>query len=279
MNDPLQISEGIKSTSRLSLYTLHSSPGTTNAPPVLFLGGSNSDLRLKRAFLDSALAEQCEIITYEPRGIGRSEQPPGPWSMADYALDAVALLDATGWSKVAVIGESFGGMTALHLALMAPERVSSLVIAAATAGGACCSADISTQLHMPPEAAASESLRLQDSRHQQLHDQDPDAFRQLVATRLNFNKAFSSPSVTSGGYAKLLNARATHDCIDQLHQINTKVTVIAGRYDRQAPFEFQQELAATLPNARFHAFDAGHNVLFGNTDAAAVALSAVTGKK
>lgn len=130
---PQMLSEGPVETHRLILHTLRSAPNRP-ARRVLILGGSNFDLRLKRQFLDTPLANQFEILTYEPRGIGRFRQPDGARTMKDYAVDAVALMDAVGWDRVNVVGESFGGMTALHLAYQFPERVARLALASTTAG-------------------------------------------------------------------------------------------------------------------------------------------------
>jgi len=270
-----EIQEGLLQTSRLPLYSLRSSVNRATKSQVLLLGGSNSDLRLKRAFLSSALADCYDIATYEPRGIGRSGQPSGEWNMRDYAEDAIAYLDAIGWhEKVFVVGESFGGMTALHLSVLAPERVSRMVIASATAGGQYSSYDIASFLELSQPDAAVQSLYLQDTRNRQLHQHDPIAFERLLAKRLEFEEQFAEPSVHSGGYARLLQARRQHDCINQLEKISMPVTIIAGKFDLQAPFESQQALAEALPCATFHAFDEGHGVLFNSLSATQAAVDA-----
>ena len=274
MLDASSITEGLMSTDRLSLYHLRVTQ--SGAPKVLLLGGSNFDLRLKRTFLETPLSQSFDIATYEPRGIGRSDQPDGDWTMEDYALDALAFLDALGWSDIIVLGESFGGMTALHLALLAPGRVRAMVIASATAGGPVhASYDISEFLALPRKEAAVAALCLQDSRLTAMQTADPMAFSWQLKARLAFEKAFADPSISSGGYARLLAARRGHDCTHRLDQITAPVTVIAGRFDRQANPDGQRALADGLPNSRFHMFDAGHGVLFNAPDAAATAFAAI----
>ncbi|MEM8916679.1 MAG: alpha/beta hydrolase, partial [Pseudomonadota bacterium] len=268
--------EGMLATERLRVSHLRTRPPSATAPKVLLLGGSNFDLRLKRSFLHTSLAAQCELATYEPRGIGRTDQPDGPWVMEDYARDALAVLDALGWPEAIVVGESFGGMTALHLALMAPSRIQRLVIASAGAGGPHhASFDISTLLRLPRDQAAHVALFLQDTRNALLCREQPDVFAERLAERLDFETAFETPSVTNGGYARLLKARQQHDCTRQLSKITIPTTVIAGCFDRQAPPEVQRALADRLPNADFHLFEAGHSVLFGLPDATQTALDAI----
>lgn len=259
--------EGMLVTSRLALYTLRNEH-MQNRPRVLFLGGSNFDLRLKRAFLDTALVRDFDFVTYEPRGIGRSEQPTGVWSMTDYAADAVSLLDALDWPDAHIVGESFGGMTALYIASTAPERIRSLVIVSATAGGPeHRSYDISEFLSLSLEDAASASLRLQDIRNEALARNDPEAFAERLKERLVFEKQFSAPSIESGGYSRLLEARRHHDCTATVPQMTAPMLVIAGRHDRQADPDAQQALSQAVPNAVFQEYDAGHGVLFTDPEA------------
>lgn len=268
------IVEGPLPTARLTLH--HLSIRHPGKPRVLLLGGSNFDLRLKRAFLDTSLAREAELVTYEPRGIGRTERPDGPWIMEDYARDALAVLDALEWDQAVVIGESFGGMTALHLALLAPERVVGLVLSSATAGGPNhASYDVSKFLKLPLEEAARRALCLQDSRNLALLEEDPEGFTRALEARLAFEQAFRAPSVDSGGYARLLEARRGHDCSDRVQKIQHPTSVIAGRFDAQASPEAQEALADALPNADFALLDAGHGVLFTDPEAVRIATAAI----
>lgn len=269
------LTEGMLQTDRLSVHFLRSRP-VDAAARVLFLGGSNFDLRYKRGVLNSDLVHHFDIATYEPRGIGRTEQPDGAWTMEDYARDAIAVMDALGWQDACIIGESFGGMTSLHVALIAPDRVRRMVIASATAGGPVHrSFDISTFLDLPRETAAAKAMCLQDTRLKNLQDTAPDTFARKLAERVAFEAAFADPSITSGGYARLLEARRDHDVTAHVADIKTPTTVIAGAHDMQADPRSQHALAADLPNAVFHQFDAGHGVLFAAQEAVTVAIDAL----
>jgi pimeloyl-ACP methyl ester carboxylesterase len=76
--------------------------------------------------------DRFRLIRYDQRGFGESADPAPPYSLH---ADALAVLDAAGVERAAVIGCSFGGATALDLALAAPERVTALVEVAATPSG------------------------------------------------------------------------------------------------------------------------------------------------
>ncbi|MDG4649752.1 alpha/beta hydrolase [Roseibacterium sp. SDUM158017] len=262
MTRPPEVNEAQVRTARLSLHVLRSRPDRPEGR-VLLLGGSNFDLRLKRNFLESELARRFEILTYEPRGIGRSERPDGAWSMEDYARDADALMAAAGWDSADVLGESFGGMTALHLAHRFPHRVARLAVASAAAGGAGgSSADIAHLLEMPRRKGAAEALMLLDAANVALRDGDPDAFAARLDARLAFETAFADPALVSGGYRRLLAARAAHDVWDALPRIAQETLVITGSRDRQAPPEAQAAMARRLPNAEHWVYDCGHGVAF-----------------
>lgn len=267
------ILESMLVTERLKLFHLRNAP-KGNRQRILFLGGSNFDLRLKRAFLTTPLVEEFEFATYEPRGIGRTEQPTGDWEMSDYAMDAVSFLDALEWHDAHVIGESFGGMTALHMATAAPQRVTSLTIASATAGGPKHrSYDISEFLALSRREAAAASLKLQDIRNETLAQENPAAFGEKLAARLAFEVQFAEPSIETGGYARLLNARRRHDCTNSVPHIQCPTLVLAGCYDRQAHPDAQRALSAALPMSEFQEYDAGHGVLFSVPEALQALLS------
>ena len=76
------------------------------------------------------------MLVHDQRGLGRTAIPPGPYSMADYAADAIALLDHVGWERARVVGISFGGMVAQELAVTVPDRVERLALLCTSPGGA-----------------------------------------------------------------------------------------------------------------------------------------------
>lgn len=52
------------------------------------------------------MAKTFDVLAYDQRGLGRTSKPNKAYSMADYADDAAALLDAVGWERVRVVGVS-----------------------------------------------------------------------------------------------------------------------------------------------------------------------------
>ena len=74
------------------------------------------------------LARSFDVILFDNRGIGESDAPPGPYSAAELAADAIQVLDEAGVERAHVVGTSLGGMIAQELALTYPARVNRLVL-------------------------------------------------------------------------------------------------------------------------------------------------------
>ena len=72
-------------------------------------------------------------IRVDARGHGLSPVPEGPWTIADFAADFVALLDRLQLDAVHVVGHSGGGVFAMRMALDHPERVRSLFLVGTSA--------------------------------------------------------------------------------------------------------------------------------------------------
>jgi 3-oxoadipate enol-lactonase len=73
-----------------------------------------------------SLAGPHRLLRLDMRGFGRSPLPPQPYSNA---RDVLAVMDAAGVARAALVGASLGGRVALEVAVAAPERVSALVLA------------------------------------------------------------------------------------------------------------------------------------------------------
>src|SRR4051812_46285806 len=100
--------------------------------PVLALNGIGAHLAMWRP-LERAL-DGIRLIAFDAPGSGRSQTPPAPLTLAGHARVAERVLDALGYDRVDVLGYSFGGLVAQHLARRAPGRVRRLVLACTTPG-------------------------------------------------------------------------------------------------------------------------------------------------
>jgi 3-oxoadipate enol-lactonase len=239
-----------------------------SGPPLLFISGTGGDLRMKPNVFDGPLARSFDLLAYDQRGLGQSAKPDVPYSMADYADDAAALMDSQGWDEALVIGVSFGGMVAQELVLRHPERVRRLVLACTSPGGAGGSSFPFHEIeHLTGEARAKHLIPLSDVRRAEAWAAaHPEAYAQLV--ELGARDPFADEPGHAMGARRQLEARARHDAWDRLPQIRCPVMIAAGRYDGLALPATQERLAARIPGASLRFFEGGH--LFMIQDRAAV---------
>jgi pimeloyl-ACP methyl ester carboxylesterase len=93
-----------------------------SGPRVLLLhGGPGLGFDYLRELADE-LAQENDVAWYQQRGLAPSAVE-GPCTVATDVGDALRVLDALGWDNVYVVGHSWGGHLALHVASALPERV------------------------------------------------------------------------------------------------------------------------------------------------------------
>jgi pimeloyl-ACP methyl ester carboxylesterase len=75
-------------------------------------------------------ARRHRVLTFDPRGNGRSDRPsdPAEYAEAEFAADALAVMDAAGVESAVVVSLSLGGQRSLILTEEHPERVLGLVL-------------------------------------------------------------------------------------------------------------------------------------------------------
>ena len=96
------------------------------------LTSSRADEAVPPVLIDWSPVEQvARVLRYDARGHGRSGYTPDPASYRwlELANDQLALADLVGIERFAVGGASMGAATALHTAVLAPERVEAVVLA------------------------------------------------------------------------------------------------------------------------------------------------------
>jgi 3-oxoadipate enol-lactonase len=113
---------------------LHYERRGSGEPLLMVQGMTGHSLHWGEPFL-AALERDFELVLYDHRGVGRSAPFGSPFTIADLAADAAALLDALELQRAHVLGISMGGMVAQELALSAPERILTLTLGATYCGG------------------------------------------------------------------------------------------------------------------------------------------------
>jgi pimeloyl-ACP methyl ester carboxylesterase len=194
------------------------------------------------------LAQGLRVLSFDNRGVGRSDVTRGPYSLEQMADDALAVLDAAGEESAHVYGISMGGMIAQTLALRHPERVRALVLGASTAGGPRHQlADDATleflkrRSSMPPEEAVWAAVPYNYGKA--TRERRADRIGEDVVHRLRY-------PITPAGYEAQLAAAWGHDTSHRLGWIAAPTLVVHGSDDRLVPVANGVRLAEGIRGAR-----------------------------
>ena len=102
-----------------------------SGPTVVFLHGGFMDRRAWDRQV-GPFAKQFRVVRYDIRPFGESSRPDKAYKVED---DLLRLLDHLKADRAHLVGHSFGGSAALDFALVHPQRVASVVLAAAGPSG------------------------------------------------------------------------------------------------------------------------------------------------
>jgi 3-oxoadipate enol-lactonase len=242
---------------------------------LLFISGTGGDLRAKPNVFDSPLGARFEILSYDQRGLGQSDKPDVDYTMADYADDAAALLDALGWGPVPVMGVSFGGMVAQELALRHSHQVSALVLACTSSGGAGgASFPLQDLEQLPDDMRAARHLELADLRRDAAwREANPERWQTL----LSMAAAGRRNDRDLMGARRQLMARAGHDTFTRLPGLDMPVLLVGGEFDGIAPKANMEAMAAQIAAAELQFFAGGHLFLIQDKSAYPVVIQWLNG--
>jgi pimeloyl-ACP methyl ester carboxylesterase len=99
----------------------------TGSQKVLALNGWFGSSTGWGPFADLVDGNRYSYAFFDYRGYGRRRGEPGEFSLAEIAGDAVAAVDALGWSSFAVLGHSMGGSAMQRVLLEAGDRVTGMI--------------------------------------------------------------------------------------------------------------------------------------------------------
>lgn len=236
---------------RVNGLTLHyRMTGRPGGPVIVLANSLGTDARIWDGVI-ARLADRYGILSYDKRGHGLSDAPPGPYSLDGHAADLEGLLDHLGLGDFALAGISVGGMIAQRVALRRPGRVKALILCdtAARIGAAASWNERIEAVRTRGMAAIADAVL--DRWFTQAFRRDRPA--ELAGWR---NMLLRTPAE---GYAGTCAALRDADLTADVPAIGLRTLVVSGAEDLATPPDVVRALADLLPDARFEIVpDAAH---------------------
>ena len=197
-----------------------------------------------------SLTQLFRVIRYDRRGHGKSQVPPGPYSMERFGRDVLAILDDLNIEKTHWCGLSMGGMVGQWLGANAPERFGKIILS-------------NTACHYPDPTNWQNRIKaVKEGGIAAVADT-------VIAGWLTADFREREPQVAANmkamllatpveGYLACCEALSTLDQRELLPKIKSPTLVIAGRHDMATPVSAGEFIRSRIPGASMTLLDAAH---------------------
>lgn len=221
-------------------------------PPLLLLHGIGGDAEQFRHQL-TGLADVFTVLAWDAPGYGASDEPGNGWTLADYADRVAGLLDALGIERVALLGQSWGGVIAQEVYRRHAARVRALILADTYPGGGSQPED-ERQASLQARLTALATQTPQELAHARTPallgpNATPETAREVEAMMARIRPT---------GYRQAAIVLAAADGRDVLPAVAVPTLILAGEHDRVVPRAQAEYLRDTILGARLVTFNAGH---------------------
>jgi pimeloyl-ACP methyl ester carboxylesterase len=195
----------------------------------------------------AALESHAHVLTYDPRGAGASERPSRGYDFPLHSADALAVLDANGIERAALVTASRGLNAAVLLATNNPQRFDRIAV-------------IAPYMNLDPEPASPDPDRLEALRkdwrgfivrfmHSVFTEPDSaDVIAEMIAIGLD-----ATPDVIATQEAEL----DWRGPAGLLGAVTCPTLVVHGEADASVPVALAEGIVVALPNARLEVIPGG----------------------
>ncbi len=237
-------------------------PTMCDRPVVLYLhGGPGFDHSFLKHFL-LPLQQEAQLVFLDHRGQGRSdESTPDRWNLDTWIEDVQAFCEVLGIERPVVLGQSFGGIVALGVAIRHPDLPLKLVVSSSIAR-------FRLDRALPKfERLGGEKARTVAETF--FSDPNPENFEAFMATCLPlYNPTPLDPDVLARvrlrpevSFHFFRGEGFAYGLFGDLGRIGCPTLILAGELDPITPVADQEDMAAAIPESRLEVFTgAGHGV-------------------
>jgi 3-oxoadipate enol-lactonase len=209
-------------------------------------------------------AKHFRVLRYDTRGHGRSDTPPGPYTIEQLTGDVISLLDYLKIERAHFVGLSMGGLTGVGLGARHAARFDRLVLCntAAKIGSPEVWEPRAAFVREKGMAALAPAVPARWFTAAFI-EREPLVIAQMLDTLSHTNHE---------GYASNCDAINTTDLRGEAASIKAPTLVISGTYDPAATPAQGRELAESIRGARYVELDVSH---ISNIEAAPIFTSVV----
>ncbi len=233
--------------------------------PIVLIHGLAGDYRAWIPQIEK-FKEDYRVIAFDNPGSGGSSDVDGPTSMEEIAQAVLTMMDQIGVERAHIVGRSMGGAIGQYMALLQPERIHTLTMAASLAKADPICERILINMR--------ELLEWRDNwtdwaRHStwvffgpEFYNANPDIVSKVEAL-------VGDESRSKVSYVNLSKAVLQHDTRDQLHRITCPVQILAGARDPVCSMTITNWMRDALPEAETVIFEkSSHFFLMEEADKA-----------
>lgn len=234
--------------------------GPPDAPVVAFcegLGYGRWMWRFQRERLDA-----FRTIAFDNRGTGASDAPEdsAAYSIAAFASDLEAVLDAEGVEAAHVVGASMGGMTAQRYASEYDRAASVTLLCTSHGGEESVPIPEETQQRMfevPEDATEREAIRhkMRPAMTEGFWADNQDLIADIVDWRLESDASDAARNMQA-------EAVLAFDSTPWLETVDVPALVMHGTGDRVLPVENGRQVHAHLPDSSLELYEGGSHLFF-----------------
>jgi len=215
-------------------------------------------------FQTRAFMKYHRVITFDNRGIGKSDKPGGAYSIKMMADDTAGLMEHLGIKKAHVLGVSMGGVIAQELAINYPGRINKLILGCTFAGRGGSSGP---SAELPKALGYGEDYTDEDVRSIPIR-KITDTIVSLAFNRKLYRVIFiplMKIMTRLNGDTGLLGqweAVLGHNTLNNLPALKVPTLVITGTKDRVIKPSSSEVIAKLIPNAKLVKVEGGSHNFF-----------------
>jgi 3-oxoadipate enol-lactonase len=233
--------------------------------PVVLLHGIGNSGRAWIPQITPLVEAGFRVVVPDHAGHGASARIDTPLGIADLARDVIALLDHLSIAKSAVVGLSLGGLIAIHMALTAPTRIDSLVLANSfPSTDTVAFRDLAEQWANMFRSDDGPTLRFESAWPSNLSA----AFRSSDAGRRTWQTWHAIAAMADGeSLACIAQGIVGYDASILLADIKMPTLIIAGSEDRISPPSISRAMSTQLQGSKYVEIPGSSHI--SNVDSAA----------